>query len=207
MNIFEHSKKFKILVAINAVFIASIALFAFFYIKSEKVRAVELPTPTQILPASNSGLPVSISIPSIGVDANIQDVGITKGGNMAVPDNYTETGWFRHGAVPGEAGNAVIAGHLDNAAGKPAVFFDLKNIKISDEVVVEDSEGRKSKFVVRAIRSVDYLNPPREVLDEVFGASTASHLNLITCDGTWQQAERSYTDRLIVFTDFTGFVE
>jgi hypothetical protein len=36
----------------------------------------------------------------------------------------------------------------------------------------------------------------------VFSSSDGlAHLNLITCEGTWNAAEKSYSNRLVVFTD------
>jgi DTW domain-containing protein YfiP len=37
---------------------------------------------------------------------------------------------------------------------------------------------------------------------EVFNSSDdKAHLNLITCDGTWDKAQKIYSDRLVVFAD------
>jgi len=39
---------------------------------------------------------------------------------------------------------------------------------------------------------------------DVFRATDdGAHLNLITCEGTWSQAQLSYSQRLVVFTDAT----
>ena len=37
--------------------------------------------------------------------------------------NVEDVGWYELGARPGEAGNGVIAGHLDTDRGAPAAFF------------------------------------------------------------------------------------
>src|SRR6185369_4384139 len=58
--------------------------------------------------------PTRLRIETAGVNAPVQRVGVGKSGNMAVPTNYTDVGWYREGVVPGEAGSAVIDGHVDN---------------------------------------------------------------------------------------------
>ena len=68
-----------------------------------------------ILPRS---LPVSISIPAIGVQSNLLTLGRTAGGALAVPAlgiSYNLPGWYRYSPTPGALGPAVIAGHVDSA--------------------------------------------------------------------------------------------
>jgi sortase A len=145
--------------------------------------------------------PERLIIPKIGVDANVQHVGITKAGNMAVPNNYTDVGWYRLGSAPGDLGNAVIAGHLDTGFGRPAVFLDLDELIPGDEIIVRDASGEVVTFVVERLATYDYTNAPME---EIFGTSTEARLNLITCDGLWDPDTKSYSKRLVVFTKAGG---
>ena len=53
-------------------------------------------------------------------------------------------------------------------------------------------------FVVREARSYG-LNEPAP---DVFAAGDdKAHLNLITCEGVWDKATKTYSGRLVVFTD------
>ena len=63
-------------------------------------------------------------------DAEIVPVGADTTGALEVPplDGPTVAGWYRRGVSPGEAGNAVLVGHVDSPAG-PAVFFDLGRLR------------------------------------------------------------------------------
>lgn len=199
----------------NILLIGVLALvFSFSVGKWEKdQRLVTLPTiPEDALLGSNEtrerSEPLEMSIPKIEVETRVQKVGVTAGGNMAVPDNYTDVGWFRLGAEPGAPGSAVLAGHLDTGSGKPAVFYRLSELQIGDEIFVKNEEGETLKFVVTGSRLVDYDNPPAEVIEELFGKpkDENSYLNLITCDGDWIPEERTYNTRLIVFSKFVGVV-
>ena len=146
---------------------------------------------------SPTSTPVHISIPSIGVDTNVQKVGITYKGNMGVPNNYTDTGWYKYGTVPGEVGSAVIDGHVDNGFGTPAVFENLKNMKIGDSVFVTMDNGTVLHFVVVDIETYYYKSAP---LQEIFNQTDAARLNLITCTGDWVSADQTDDHRIVVYT-------
>jgi len=150
----------------------------------------------QVVVKSTPGLPVRLLIPVINVNAAIQDVGVNTKGEMDVPSNTADVGWFKLGSRPGEKGSAVISGHIDGINGKAAVFTNLQRLKKGDKLFIEDDEGRTTSFVVRESRTYD-----PGYADEVFSVNDSAHLNLITCDGVWDDARKSYSKRLVVFAD------
>jgi sortase A len=188
--------------AINFFFLILIVFIAYLVFNKNTVEITARVT-VPVLSQDYSGeeatsTPISISIPSIDVAADVVKVGITSEGNMAVPSNFDDTGWYRRGPAPGQVGNAVVAGHLDDGRGNGAVFERLSELRIGDKVFVTNEVGEKLAFEVREIRLVSYNDPP---LEEIFGTSTAMRLNLITCDGTWLPEKNMYDKRLVVFTD------
>ncbi|MCR4329681.1 MAG: class F sortase [Candidatus Roizmanbacteria bacterium] len=142
------------------------------------------------------GLPIRLIIPKINVDARIEYMGVTATGAMEVPDTAVNVGWFKLGPRPGEHGSAVIAGHFDGKNGEAGVFINLYTLKKGDKIYVEDSKGTSVAFVVRESRIYipSYAN-------DVFSSSSSAHLNLITCDGVWNGVKKSYSKRLVIFTD------
>lgn len=143
-------------------------------------------------------LPVRLKIPSIDVDASVDSVGLTSDGAMDVPKNPDEVAWFHLGSRPGQIGTAVMAGHYDWINNKPAVFDHLDKLRIGDKISVEDEHGVVITFVVRETRVYDN----DEIVPEVFGSNDGkAHLNLITCTGSWNKAKKTYSERLVVFTD------
>lgn len=145
---------------------------------------------------SEEALPVRLIIPTLNVNAAIQSVGVNDKGEMDVPSNTVDVGWFRLGTLPGEKGSAVIGGHLDRENGEAAVFADLYKLKKGDKLYIKDNKGVSTAFIVRESRiyNVGYA-------EEVFSSNSGRHLNLVTCDGVWDGEKKSYDKRLVVFTD------
>lgn len=161
------------------------------------LRAQIFPERAVSLPA----VPVTLTIPAIGVDAAVESVGRTADGAMDIPRQAQNGAWYRLGAAPGQEGTAVIAGHLDTARGGPAVFYELGDLRPGDEIQVTDSDGITHTFAVDRVARYAYDDAP---LAQIFGFQPGAHLNLITCAGSWNRAERSYSERLVVFTTLVG---
>jgi LPXTG-site transpeptidase (sortase) family protein len=152
----------------------------------------------QNLQQARVGLPTRLIIPEINVDAAIEYVGLTQQGAMAVPAGPTDAAWFDLGPRPGEDGSAVIAGHEGWKDGIWAIFDDLYKLRVGDKVYVENEENTTTTFVVSGIQTYDQNGDASDVFSSNDGKA---HLNLITCEGTWNTAEKSYSDRLVVFTN------
>ena len=138
--------------------------------------------------------PEKLSIPSIGVEAEILHLGVTDTGEMAVPDNGEELSWFSPGYRPGQRGRSVIAGHVDDLDG-PAVFWDLTELEPGAEILVS-GEDRELRFKVHTMESV-----PLDLADieSVFGYHSSPELVLITCSGTYDYDRGTREERLIVY--------
>lgn len=146
----------------------------------------------------NYGLiPQTVEIPSIDVNAEIENVGILDNGQMGVPSNEDDVAWFEPGTMPGDKGNAVLAGHVDSYTG-PAVFWDLGELEEGDEIIITDEAGETLVFQVR--KSVSYGRNDAPI-DEIFGETDEHRLNLITCSGTFNRDEGTHDERLVVYTE------
>jgi sortase (surface protein transpeptidase) len=141
--------------------------------------------------------PARLIIPALGINANVQQVGVNATGAMGVPSNFTDVAWYRDGTTPGQLGSAVIDGHVDNGLGLDGVFKHLADIKIGDDVYVQTKAGTKLHFVVSDIESYPYHDVPT---DKIFNPTDAQRLNLITCEGAWVSGGRTYDHRLVVYT-------
>jgi LPXTG-site transpeptidase (sortase) family protein len=139
--------------------------------------------------------PASLSIPALNISAKVEEVGVKENGAMANPSGFSTTGWYKFGARPGEAGNAVIAGHVNNGVGLSGVFARLGELSIGARISVADVSGRTLNYVVIQKARYDTRNAP---LEEIFTIQGPSQLVLITCEGDWDPVSRSYDKRLVV---------
>ena len=191
-----------LLVALLSGLVFFAALLLYFFpknlIQGGSALIVENTTALSNQEQASVELPVRLKIPSINIDAPVEYVGLTSDGAMDVPKSPDDVAWFNLGPRPRENGSAVIAGHKGWKNNIPAVFDNLHKLRKGDKISVEDEKGVITTFVVREIR----IYGKDEVVSDVFGSNDGkSHLNLITCTGVWNKAEKAFSERLIVFTD------
>lgn len=143
--------------------------------------------------------PARLIIPKIQVDTTIDPMGLTADGDMEAPAGPKTVGWYKFGTLPGETGSAVLDGHYGRwANGETSVFDNLHKLKKGDTMTVIDSKGKEIIFVVRELR--DFL-PESNTTDIFKSTDNKAHLNIITCDGSWNPKTKTYSKRLVVFTD------
>ncbi len=117
---------------------------------------------------------------------------------MDTPKGPADVGWFYFGPRPGEKGSAVIAGHEGWKNGIPAVFDNLYKLRTGDKIYVKDAKGTTTTFVVRGSRTYGEHD---DASGAFYSNDGKAHLNLITCEGIWNKATKSYSNRLVVFSD------
>src|SRR5579862_979106 len=139
-------------------------------------------------PVARPPLPTRLVIPSIQVDAPIEQVGNTPEGAMDVPKEVNDVGWYNLGFRPGERGKAVLAGHLDSTTDR-AVFWDLNKLKVGDKLQVATEDGSQLSFAVVASETYAFDNAP---MQKIFGPADGPGLNLVTCNGSFDQGSKNY---------------
>lgn len=142
-------------------------------------------------------LPRYISIPKLGVHARVFQENQKQNGEMNVPGNIYDTGWYSSSSKPGDRTNAamLIGGHVSGPT-KPGVFKQIAKLNPGDTIEVERGDGKVFTYAVvknevydannvdmgSAMRSVDQSKPG---------------LNLITCTG--KVVSNQYTQRVVVY--------
>ncbi|MFF7790754.1 class F sortase [Streptomyces sp. NPDC007991] len=141
--------------------------------------------------------PVRLYIPKISVDAPFTDLVIGRSGQLEPPPAHDTNlvGWYAKGVSPGEAGTAIIAGHVDTAT-SPAVFAGLSELRKGDRFQVARADGSRATFVVDDAESFEKDEFPSE---RVYGDTPDAQVRLITCSGPYDRQARDYTENLVVF--------
>jgi sortase (surface protein transpeptidase) len=153
---------------------------------------------TAVSPASvaaERAAPVRVRVPAIGVDSELLRLGTDAAGVLVPPDDPDRAGWFPGGAVPGDVGPAVVAGHVDSVEG-PAVFARLRELTPGDEVVVDRQDGTTARFTVTGVGRHPKDDFPTEA---VYGPTPRAELRLVTCGGDFDRSRGSYEDNVVVF--------
>jgi sortase (surface protein transpeptidase) len=141
-----------------------------------------------------AAVPVRLRIDKLGLTTELVRLNLDQSGTLQAPDSPQVAGWLAEGPVPGDAGPAVLAGHVDSTRG-PGVFFLLKSMQLGDRVLVERSDGRT---VVFAVTSVEMFPKGQFPADEVYGPTPVPELRLVTCGGPFNRVGGRDLDNVIV---------
>ncbi len=142
--------------------------------------------------------PVRLDLPAFGVSAPVDAMGVADDGQMALPDDVSRVGWYRFGPEPGDPGNAVIAGHVDDREQGRGVLFGLRDVAPGDEFVVTDAEGQVTRWQVVSRELVQKQVLP---LEQIFERNGPARLVVITCGGPFLPEFRSYRDNVVVVAE------
>jgi sortase family protein len=97
-------------------------------------------------------VPVRIVIPRLGVDAQIVPLGLERG-ELGLPADARQAGWYQRGTSPGEPGSAVIVGRAGpGERGKP-IFAGLDQLTAGDAVQVVRVDGSTASFEVDRVET------------------------------------------------------
>jgi len=98
----------------------------------------------------------------------------------------------------GQPGNIVLAGHFEDALGRPGPFRYLYFAQVGDKILLQD--GDQQILYVYEVRDV-FRTDPNDV--EVLRKTDTPRLTLITCD-SWSYEQKEYQERLVVVAEPIG---
>jgi hypothetical protein len=141
--------------------------------------------------------PVRLVIPALHVTTAVGELGLQPDGAVMVPASTHYVGWYKYGPTPGRIGSSVILGHVDSYLG-PGVFFELKELRAGNALIVTLADGVTARFVV--VRVVEYLKDtfPDKLVYGTHGKTRL--LNLVTCAGVFDHATGHYESNIVVFS-------
>ena len=148
--------------------------------------------------------PTRVTVARVGIHADVLALGLTQDGGVAVPParQPLTAAWYDRGPAPGQAGAAVITGHVDSrfAPGNRAAFYELGAVRPGDAVDVARADHRVAVFRVDSVALVPKTGFPTRA---VYGATGYAALRLITCGGHYDR-RTGYADNVIVYAHLVG---
>lgn len=147
-------------------------------------RKVVTPTP-----------PTSITIARIGVRMSVIGVGVASDGQMALPPNPADVGWYSYGPRPGDsAGATVLAAHIDAPGYGIGPLARLGELRQGDVITVV-SGGTSRRYLVSSTRQLEKSSLD---LTTLFARTGPPRLHLITCGGDFDRTKRHYEQNVVV---------
>ncbi|WP_194891117.1 class F sortase [Catenulispora pinisilvae] len=148
--------------------------------------------------------PTRVTVTRVGIHANVLALGLAQDGEIGVPPAKEPlmAAWYDRGPAPGQAGPAVITGHVDSrfAPGNRAAFYELGAVRPGDDVDVARADRRVAEFRVDSVALVPKTGFPTR---EVYGPTGYAALRLITCGGRYDR-RTGYADNVIVYAHLVG---
>jgi sortase (surface protein transpeptidase) len=143
-----------------------------------------------------NAIPKRITIPSIGVNADVIGIGLDNNQFELKPldVNPQEVGWYLYGPPPGAQGAALALSHI-NFNGHPGAFNHLDKVKVGDKITVARGSGPDLTFTV-----IKTLSWPKAKFPELhlYDPTPDAELLLVTCGGQYVASERTYLNNTIV---------
>lgn len=133
-------------------------------------------------------------IPSTGVKAPVEQVGMLPDNTQEVPDSMDNVGWYRDGSKPGEPGNAVITGHTCSTC--DGVFDRLPQLKEGALITLKAAKG-SIVYRVSSVGSVEIADFGKYA-DDIYRTDGPPGLVLMTC-GDWNGS--TYEATTVVYAE------
>lgn len=168
----------------------------FFVYQNRNYREPLTTSPQATSTAYLRSAPTHLRIPALSIDTSfVAPLGLNEDNTVSVPDSFTQVGWYKNGATPGEIGPAVILGHVDSVKG-PAVFYSLGQLKVGDTIEITRADASVALFAVEKLERYPQDQFPTQL---VYGQTDFVALRLVTCSGTFNKGAQRYSHNLVVF--------
>ena len=151
---------------------------------------VPSPTPTPE-PEPYDGELVAMRLPSLGVEAPIEPIGLIEGRNKLDVPEWDNIGWYHIYDKPGFGTNSLYSAHKDFWPDKRGPFYELTEIEHGDQIVVVMDDGREyvyevffmERYTRDDIPMYDLIWPHKARNPELLRPEGEEWITLYTCGG------------------------
>lgn len=165
---------------------------------SGAVPSTTKPTPDVVQQyVVSPNVPRYIDIVKLSVHARVFSEGVDRRGQLQVPWNIYDTGWYNASAQPGQPGAMLVDGHsgVNDIHG---VFYNLGTLVNGDVITITRGDGAKVTYSVAKVQTVA-VNDVNMSSMLVSIDTTKPGLNLITCAGDQIPGTTKLDKRVLVY--------
>ena len=146
--------------------------------------------------------PREVRIASVDIAMPVSATGVTRDGQMELPDDPRTLGWYRFGALPGDAqGSAVLGGHVDSKRYGTGPLARLASVRDGDPITVTAADGQLLRYEVTSVERITKAALP---VDRLFDPDSAHRLVIVTCGGRYLPDAGGYEDNIVVIATPAG---
>ncbi|GHE12022.1 class F sortase [Klenkia taihuensis] len=166
---------------------------------------------TPAVPATSAAevplVPAALSVPSIGVQAPVEQRGTVEYTNpftgqqvagYGVPEDMAVTSWWSDGPEPGSGQMAVVLGH-DVPGDDPGVFDRLAELQVGDPVVLTSADGTELQLQVIEAPLTGLDKSTSDLSDALNGHPEGADVALVTCGGEYDSSAGASEENVVVF--------
>ena len=153
---------------------------------------LEIETPVAE-PRVITALPVRMRIPALSLDYEVEATGADAEGTMKVVPALDITAWFQLSSIPGNEGNAILAGH-NMWSGERSRLYTLDEVQIGDEMEIEYDDGTSLIFRMESVFVYPLASAPAHLIMSVLGEA---RVTLITCKPPFNTTTGTSDNRIV----------
>ena len=147
--------------------------------------------------------PVRMRIPSLAMDYEIQGTGADQNGTMQVVPSISVISWYKQSAIPGNDGNAIMAGH-NTWRGERSPLYSMDDLPIGSEMVIEYEDGTVAYFMLESVFVYKLKTAP---VDKILDMKGDARVTLITCKPPFNLVTGTSDNRIVaIFKEESVFV-
>ena len=147
--------------------------------------------------------PVRLRIPSLALDYEIQGTGADQNGTMQVVPSISVISWYKQSAIPGNTGNAILAGH-NTWRGERSPLYTMDDLPIGSEMAIEYEDGSIVYFMLESVFVYKLKTAP---VDKILDLQGDARVTLITCKPPFNIVTGTSDNRIVaVFKEESVFV-
>jgi len=146
----------------------------------------------------NADAPRILKIDSLGISAKVRPMGVNSAGAVQAPVNIHDGGWYTGSSKPGAYGAMFIDGHASGTT-RQGLFAYLDTMQNGNTMTIERGDGEILTYKVVHVETVSKDAVDMNKALKVYGDAKEG-LNLMTCTGKWIEREKTYDNRVVVYT-------